>query len=178
VRNAFNHDRPSILLNIVNEGTGNGGLSMKIMAALDLSDYADFVLVKAIKTAKQQNAKMDIVVVAEDHSNKSDSSEREQVYEKLLQDTTRAARSYQQKAFAQGVKAKVRVLSGKSAAEEIIKYQQSEKLDLIVLGRRSHTDHTTFPMGAVAQSVAAYATCTVMVVRSLEKRDLINRNIP
>ena len=42
---------------------------MKIMAALDLSDYADFVLIKAIKTAKQQNAKMDIVVVAEDRSN-------------------------------------------------------------------------------------------------------------
>ena len=147
---------------------------MKIMAALDLSDYAGFVLIKAIKTAKQMNAKMDIVVVAEDHSNESDPAEWERANEKLLQDTTRAARSYQQKALAQGVKAKVRVLSGKSAAEEIINYQQSEKLDLIVLGRRSHKGHATFPMGAVAQRVAAYATCTVMVVRCLEKRDLID----
>ena len=151
---------------------------MKIMAALDLSDYAGFVLIKAIKTAKQMNAKMDIVVVAEDHSNESDPAEWERANEKLLQDTIRAARSYQQKALAQGVKAKVRVLSGKSAAEEIINYQQSEKLDLIVLGRRSHSrshkGHATFPMGAVAQRVAAYATCTVMVVRCLEKRDLID----
>jgi nucleotide-binding universal stress UspA family protein len=144
---------------------------MKIMAALDLSDYADFVLIKAIKTAKQQNAKMDIVVVAEDHSNESDSAESQRVNEKLFQDITRAAGSYQQKALAQGVKAKARVLSGKSAAEEIIKYQQSERLDLIVLGRRSHTRHGTFPMGAVAQKVAAYATCTVMVVRCMEKQD-------
>jgi nucleotide-binding universal stress UspA family protein len=149
---------------------------MKIMAALDLSDYADFVLIKAIKTAKQQNAKMDIVVVAEDHSNESDSAEWERANEKLLQDTTRAARSYQQKAISQGVKAKVRVLSGESAAEEIIKYQQSEKLDLIVLGRRSQTGRATLPIGAVAQRVAAYATCTVMVVRCLEKRDLIDWN--
>jgi nucleotide-binding universal stress UspA family protein len=149
---------------------------MKIMAALDLSDYADFVLIKAIKTAKQQNAKMDIVVVAEDHGNEGDSVDRELVNEKLLRDATRAARSYQQKALAQGVKAKVRVRSGKSAAEEIIKYQQSEKLDLIVLGRRSHTHPATFPMGAVAQRVAAYATCTVMVVRCLEKQDLIDLN--
>ncbi|MBT8350178.1 MAG: universal stress protein [Deltaproteobacteria bacterium] len=149
---------------------------MKIMAALDQSDYADFVLIKAIKTAKQQNAKMDIVVVAEDHGNKSDSAEWERANEKLLEDTTRAARSYQKKAIAQGVMAKVRVRSGKSAAEEIIKYQQSEKLDLIVLGRRSHTGLATFPMGAVAQRVAAYATCTVMVVRCLEKRDLIDWN--
>ena len=149
---------------------------MKIMAALDLSlsDYADFVLIKAIKTAKQQNAKMDIVVVAETFSDESNFAERQRTNEKLLQDATRAARSYQQKAIAQGVRAKVRVLSGNSAAEEIIKYQQSEKLDLIVLGRRSHTRRATFPMGAVAQRVAAYATCTVMVVRCMEKRDLID----
>ena len=148
---------------------------MKIMAALDLSDYADFVLIKAIKTAKQQSAKMDIVVVAEDRNDESDSAEWEQANKKLLQDTTRVARSYQQKALAQGVKAKVRVLSGKSAAEEIIKYQQSEKLDLIVLGRRSHKHRESFPMGSVAQRVAAYATCTVMVVRCMEKRDFIQK---
>jgi nucleotide-binding universal stress UspA family protein len=144
------------------------------MAALDLSDYANFVLIKAIKTAKQQNAKMDIVIVAERCNDGSDSAERKGTNEKLFQDATRAARSYQKKAFAQGVKAKVRVFSGKSAAEEIIKHQRSEELDLIVLGRRSHTGRTTFPMGTVAQRVAAYATCTVMVVRCMEERDLID----
>ncbi|MDX2510626.1 MAG: universal stress protein [Desulfobacterales bacterium] len=134
---------------------------MKIMAALDLSDnaYADFVMIKAIKTAKQQNAKMDIVVVAENSGN---------------EDATSAVRSYQGKAFAQGVTAKVRVLSGNSAAEEILKYQQSERLDLIVLGRRSHKSQAGFPMGAVSQRVAAYATCTVMVVRCMEEKDLLD----
>lgn len=147
---------------------------MKIMAALDLSDYAEFVLIKAIKTAKQQNAKMDIMVVAEEDDEVSDTAERERTNERLLQDATRAARSYQQKALAQKVKAKVRVCSGTSAAEEIINYQQSEKLDLIVLGRRSHPGRTAFPMGTVAQRVAAYATCTVMVVRCMEARDRID----
>lgn len=148
------------------------------MAALDLSDYAEFVLAKAIKTAKQQKAKMDIVVVAEDPTGEINSDEGKRASEKQLQDATRAARYYRQKALAQGVKAKVRVRSGKSAAEEIIKYQQSEKLDLIVLGRRSHMRQATFPMGAVSQRVAAYATCTVMVVRCMEKRDLIGCNRP
>ena len=145
---------------------------MKILVALDLSDYANFVLIKAIKTAKQQNAKLDIMVVAMSPGDESDFAERERGNEKLLQDATRAARSYQQKAIAQGIKAKVRVRSGKSAAEEIIKYQQSEKLDLIVLGRSSHPRRTTNPIGAVAQKVTAHATCTVMVVRCMEKRDL------
>lgn len=133
------------------------------MAALDLSDYADFVLTKAIKTARQQNAKLDIVVVAEHKNNVNGMDE-------LIKDATRAAHTYRQKSISQGMKAKIRVLSGTSAADEIIKYQQSENLDLIVLGRRSHAHQGTFPMGAVAQRVAAYATCTVMIVRCMEKQ--------
>ena len=149
------------------------------MAALDISDYGNFVLTKAIKTAKQQNAKMDIVVVAEEQSNESDCDESGRANEKQLQYATGVAREYQQKAIAQGVKAKVRVRSGKSAAEEIVKYQKSEKLDLIVLGRRSHTDRATFPMpiGHVAQKVLAKATCTVMLVRCMGKGDHIDKNL-
>jgi len=142
---------------------------MKIMVALDLTDYADFVLIKAIKTAKQQNAKMDIMVVVEDKSDTSVSAESKQVKEKLIKDATLAARSYQQKALGQGIKAKIRVRSGNSAAEEILKYQKLEKLDLIVLGRRSHTHNATLPIGTVAQKVVAYATCSVMVVRQMER---------
>ncbi len=145
---------------------------MKIMAALDQSSYAHFVLTKAIKTAKQQNAKMDIVVVAVDQWDKNDSIKHKQIKEKRIHAATLAARSYQQKALTQGIKAKVRVFSGKSASEEIIKYQQSEKLDLIVIGRRSHANQSTCPIGDVAQTVAAFATCTVMVVRCMEERDL------
>ena len=147
---------------------------MKIMAALDRSDYANFVLVKAIKTAKQQHAKLDIVVVAEDPGDDSDAARWQRAREKRLEGATRAARAYQQKARASGVPAKIRVRCGKSVAEEIIKYQRSEKLDLIVLGRRSHPCEGVFPMGAVAQEVAAYATCTVMVVRCMEARDLVD----
>ena len=144
---------------------------MKIMAALDLSDYAEFVLVKAIKTAKQQRAKMDIVVVAEGGVAARDPAEGERVDPVRLDEATRAAQSYREKALTRGVAAKVRVLTGR-AAEEIIKYQQSENLDLIVLGRRSHTGRATSPIGPVAETVAAHATCTVMVVRCMERRDL------
>ncbi|MDJ0785039.1 MAG: universal stress protein [Desulfosarcinaceae bacterium] len=146
---------------------------MKILAALDLSAYANFVLAKAIKTAKQQKAKLDIMVVAEASGEEGDAARRERADRPLLQAATRAARSYQERALAQGVTAKVRVRSGISAAEEIIKYQQAEQLDLIVLGRRSRRDWDAHPMGAVAQRVAAYATCTVMVVRCMETRDLM-----
>ena len=128
---------------------------MKIMAALDLSDYADFVLKKAIKTALQQNAKLDILVVAE---------------KKRLPKAEQLVRSYRQRALDKGVKTKMRVRTG-LPADEIIKYQKSEGLDLIVLGRRSRKIKSGNPMGAVAQKVAAYATSTVMIVRCMEDRD-------
>lgn len=150
----------------------SGGLPMKIMAALDLSDYARFVLTKAIKTARQQQAKMDIVVVVEDGGEAGAPAGRERVDPKRLEEATRAARSYQEKALARGVKAKARVRTGRSAAEEILNYQRLENLDLIVLGRRSHKGRATPPIGPVAERVTAYATCTVMVVRCMEKRDL------
>ena len=146
---------------------------MKIMAALDLSEYADFVLVKAIKTAKQQNAKLDIVIVVEELTYESDSAESEQPNEKRFQDAIQAARAFQQKAITKGVKTKVRVLSCKSAAEEIIKYQKSENLDLIVLGRRSGTNQSNKPIGTVTEKVVANATCTVMVVRCMDEKDYI-----
>lgn len=154
-----------------NETKRKGWPSMKIMAALDLSDYANFVLIKAIKTAKQQNAKLDIVVVVEEQGDGPDSVDCERTEEHLLQEADLAARFYQKKALEQGVKAKVRLLSGKSVAEAIIQYQQSEKLDLIVIGRRSRKQQGSYPIGAVAQQVAAYATSSVMVVRCMEERD-------
>lgn len=151
-----------------------GNQFMKIMAALDQSEYASFVLKKAIKTAKQQNAKMDIVVVAENSEASKSSLQNDGA---LLREATRHARSYQQVALRHGVRAKVRVFFGKSAAEEIIRYQQSEKLDLIVLGRRSfHSRPEKCPIGSVALRVVAYATCTVMVVRCMETRDWKGRS--
>ncbi|MBU2490204.1 MAG: universal stress protein [Proteobacteria bacterium] len=138
---------------------------MKILAALDQTPYAEFVLTKAIKTARQQNAKLDILVVAGDFSDAGDSCGWESINGKLLEAATAAAKAYRQKALAQGIQAKIRVMQGTSPADVIVKYQQAEDLDLIVIGRRSHKGQDPFPIGPVAQRVAAHATCTVMVVR-------------
>lgn len=132
---------------------------MKIMAALDRSEYAHFVLRKAIKTALQQKAKLDIVMVVDNN-------------ELSVAEVTKIARSHQQAAISHGVKAKVRIFTGK-AAEEIIKYQKTEQLDMIVLGRRSHKQEPCRPIGAVVLEVATFATCTVMIVRSMEERDYV-----
>ena len=83
---------------------------MKIMAAVDFSAYGDFVLTKAIKTARQQNAKLDIVIVVEESDHGRDSAETKHNSEKRFQESMRAARNYQQKAIDQGIKAKVRAI--------------------------------------------------------------------
>ncbi|GAB4345473.1 MAG: universal stress protein [Desulfobulbaceae bacterium] len=144
---------------------------MKILAALDISDYAQFVLAKAIRTARQQDAKLDIMVVVEEESEVQAPGAKKKSADELLEEANRAARSYLERAQAQGVHAKARVRSGRSAADEIIRYQQAEQLDLIVLGRASPGHKSDSPMGPVARRVTENATCTVMVVRCMEKRD-------
>ncbi|MEW5735967.1 MAG: universal stress protein [Thermodesulfobacteriota bacterium] len=138
---------------------------MKILAALDQSPYAEFVLNKAIKTARQQNAKLEIMVVAEKLGDGREAFDLAEVNTKLEESAVAAANAYQRHAEAQGMPAKIRPASGPSAAETIIAYQKAENLDLIVLGRRSHKNRDPFPMGHVSQRVAAHATCTVMIVR-------------
>ena len=140
---------------------------MKILAALDHSAYAGFVLHKAIKTARQQGAKMDIVVVVEEPPGAGDAVARAETEAMRRQAATRTARAYRQRALDRGVAAKSRVLCGPSAAEEIVRYQRAEDVDLVVVGRRARSGRGPVPMGPVARAVVADATCTVMVVRAM-----------
>lgn len=139
--------------------------TLKVLAALDQSAYAEFVLNKAIKTARQMNAKLEIMVVAEKVGDGWESFDLSAVNAQMEESAEAAAVAYRKLAKAKEMPSKIRVASGASAADEIIRYQKAENLDLIVLGRRSHKDRDIFPMGHVAQRVAAHATCTVMIVR-------------
>lgn len=138
---------------------------MKVLAALDQSSYAEFVLNKAIKTARQMNAKLEIMVVAEIVGDGWESFDTAEVNRQMEESAEAAALAYRKLAREKGMPAKIRLASAASPAEAVIDYQIAENLDLIVLGRRSHKNRDRFPMGQVSQKVAAHATCTVMIVR-------------
>jgi len=50
-------------------------------------------------------------------------------------------------------------------AEEIIKYAADNQIDIIVLGHLGKSAASGFGIGSVAQKVAAFAKCSVLIVK-------------
>ncbi len=63
-----------------------------------------------------------------------------------------------------GFKTHFQVLAGRPA-EEIIKYAESEKIDLIVIGSRGHSGFGRWDMGNIAEKVIRAAKAPVLLVK-------------
>ena len=57
------------------------------------------------------------------------------------------------------------ILDIASAADSIVNYADSKKVDLIVMGTQGRTGIKRFLLGSVASGVVAHAKCSVLVVR-------------
>jgi nucleotide-binding universal stress UspA family protein len=74
--------------------------------------------------------------------------------------------SLRELAAKEGVKASSEtILDIGSAADSIIKYAESKKVDLIVMGTHGRTGIKRFLLGSVANAVVTHAKCSVLVVR-------------
>ncbi|MEW6067143.1 MAG: universal stress protein [Nitrospirota bacterium] len=68
---------------------------------------------------------------------------------------------------SEGVTASTILSSSISAADEIIKFAEKEKVDLIIIGNRGLGGAATrFFMGSVASKVVSHAPCSVYVVKT------------
>ena len=138
---------------------------MKILAALDQTTSGQAVLEKAATMAKQNEAQLEILLVAENFSDIGDVFNAGDANQKLLNNAKNAGENYRKAAEALGVAAKVSVESGVSPADIIVKKAENESFDLIVLGRRAKKGLDRFLIGSVATKVTAYAPCSVLVVK-------------
>jgi nucleotide-binding universal stress UspA family protein len=64
-----------------------------------------------------------------------------------------------------GLTCETRVEVGASPADNIVKYAEETKTDLIVMGHRGLSGLDRFLVGSVAARVVAHAPCSVLVVR-------------
>ena len=67
-------------------------------------------------------------------------------------------------ARSRGVKLRNVVVRG-HAANEIIRFAESEGVSLIVLGRQGHSRVTRFFLGSTTDRVSEHGHCTVMIVK-------------
>lgn len=136
---------------------------MKILVALDDSEYAFKALRKAIDFAKNENAELTIYSVY------SDLLEVEGLSLKLRESLAQQAEEIVARAKAIAKKAdviaKTVTESGSSAADNIVRYAERNNMEMIVMGHKSRTGLERLLVGSVAVKVVTYAPCSVLVIR-------------
>jgi nucleotide-binding universal stress UspA family protein len=136
---------------------------MKIMVALDKSEYAFNALRKAVDLSKKENAELTIFSVYTVFLDVEGLSI--QMREFLAQQTEEIVA--QGKVFAEksGVLVKTAIEDGYSPADNIVNYAERNNMDMIVMGHKSRTGLERLLVGSVAAKVVSYAPCSVLIVR-------------
>ena len=136
----------------------------KILAAIDGSPASEKVLAAAVDLATQNQAELIALSVAEMPEVVAMVDEVDEIrqsaddyYRKIGEAAVGYARS-------RGVKLRHVVVRG-HAADEIIRFAETESVDLIVLGRQGHSRITRFFLGSTTDRVSEHCHCTVMIVK-------------
>lgn len=136
---------------------------MKILAALDNSDYAFKALRKAVDMAKKENAELTIYSVYSDLLEVEGLSLESR--ESLAQQAEEIVARGKAIAEKEGVFAKTVTESGPSPADNIVSYAERNNMEMIVMGHKSRTGLERLLVGSVAVKVVTYAPCSVLVIR-------------
>ncbi len=137
---------------------------MKILVPVDSSEFAFKALEKAIEIAKQQGAQLTIMSIAAQFEGVAE--EVPISYAGKLKDEARKAVNRGKQLVEQaGLNCQTVVEVGASPADNIVRYAEESKTDLIMMGHRGTAGLARFVVGSVASRVVAHAPCSVQVVR-------------
>lgn len=139
---------------------------MKILMGFDPFGDSKKVLEEAVRQAKNQNAALTILAVAETFQDTAQAYEGlAGASEVLFAQVRRNADEVKLAAIRLGITPTVLVEAGPSPAQNILDWAEEEGVDLIVLGHREKKGLDRFLLGSVAAKVIAHAQCSVLVVR-------------
>jgi len=137
---------------------------MRILVPVDSSEFAFKALEKAIQMAKQLGAQLTIMSVAAQFEGVAE--EVPISYANKLKDEAKKAVDRGRQLVEQaGLACQTVVEVGASPADNIVRYAEESKTDLIVMGHRGMAGLARFVVGSVAGRVVAHAPCSVQVVR-------------
>jgi nucleotide-binding universal stress UspA family protein len=136
----------------------------KILAAIDGSPTSEKVLAAAVDLAIHYQAELIALSVAEVPEVVAMVDEVDEIRrsaDDYFREIGEGAVGY---AKSRGVKLRHLVVRG-HAANEIIRFAETERVDLIVLGRQGHTRIARFFLGSTTDRVSEHCHCTVMIVK-------------
>ncbi len=140
---------------------------MKILAAIDQSEFAARVLDNAIDMTKRHDG-AELVVLTVVNYSPFFLNAAEMPPDMVDSIRTRADELIQwarETAQTQGLSVEAVVREGYSPADQIVQHAETNAVDCIVLGHKGANAVERFLMGSVALGVAAHSPCSVFIVR-------------
>ncbi len=139
---------------------------MKILAAIDQSEYAALVLKRALELAEKDNAKPTALTVSNAaFTNLYLGEVSGDFLEKIRAGAKDAVANITAQIKAAHKDLEVVVLESPSPADAIVKYAEKNGIDLIVIGNKGAGAITRFLIGSVSSQVVTHAPCSVLVVK-------------
>jgi nucleotide-binding universal stress UspA family protein len=146
------------------ENTEKEDERMKILAALDQSEYGTLVLKKAMDMAAKENAELTALTISSAPYNNLYLGE---VSGNFLEKIRNGLQESVQRIKEQVQEANVEVVveESPSPADAIVAYAEKHGIDLIVIGNKGAGAVERFLIGSVSSKVVTHAPCSVMVVK-------------
>ncbi len=136
---------------------------MKVLVALDKSEYSQKAYSRALEMAVREKAEITVISVYPDLFEMDEGAHR--VKESLKSAATAVVDAAEDRAKEIGVSSGKVVVGAVSAADAIVTHAKEKGYDLIVMGHKSRSGLEHLLLGSVAAKVVAYAPCSVLVVR-------------
>lgn len=141
-------------------------LYKKILIATDGSEYTKKAVDYGVDLSKHTGAKLHAIYVVDTAAFASIPMDAawESMYELLRQEGNEATKYVAEKAEAEGVEIERLTVEG-HPADELIKYAESNSIDMIILGTIGKSGLDRFLLGSVAEKVVRNSKIPVLVVR-------------
>lgn len=136
----------------------------KVLVALDGSSYSELIINSLKKRLWAADTKFRIVMVVEPLSTLGSAQTHYQVPSEVFTASEDVTYKAVEELRAGGLKTSYVIREG-MAADQILAEAKSWDADLVILGTHSRKGLSRFFLGSVAERVAAYAPCSVEIVR-------------
>lgn len=139
---------------------------MKILAALDQSNYATLVLKKAVEIAEKEGAELTALTISNaPFTNLYLGELSGEFLTKIRNSLEESVQRIKEQAKAAKTAVNVVVQESPSPADAIVEYAEKNGIDLIVIGNKGAGAVERFLIGSVSSKVVSHAPCAVMVVK-------------
>ncbi|MCV0400129.1 MAG: universal stress protein [Nitrosarchaeum sp.] len=139
-----------------------------ILVPFDGSSYSVKAFNAALGIAKRKKAKINVLTCLE-KENLGAWYVDKRVNEKIIKDAKKFAMGFLSKlektAKDSDVSLSIHILEAKSISKRILRFADSKKINLIVIGSHGQTGFNRFLLGSVSNAVCQSAKCPVLIIK-------------